>query len=152
MWNGGYSLCHLKITAGGGPRPKSTNNSISSTPLRKSRENKAERKTSPWLPPTQQEHTCRQFCCQQNSLWRFRELFSSDICHCSSPMLLSFPYIFFFKQCHRRCKLHLPQCTLSSSLVTGTLKPDTLHWRLLFTLALAPGLTVTPLHFHINST
>lgn len=125
MWHGGYSLCHLKITAGGGPRPKSTNNSISSTPLRKSRENKAEREKQAlgFLPHSR--NTLAGNFAASRTLWRFRELFSSDICHCSSPMLFSFPYIFFLKQCHRRCKLHLPQCTLCSSLVTGTLKPDT---------------------------
>lgn len=44
----------LEITAGGGPQPRSTHSYFTSPPLRKQRENEAERKTSPRLPPTQQ--------------------------------------------------------------------------------------------------
>lgn len=86
----------LEITAGGGPQPGSTHSSITSPPLRKQREKEwgSERKTSPRLPPTQQYYARRQFCCQQSSLWQSRELFSSDICHRSSPPLFSFHYFF----------------------------------------------------------
>lgn len=121
----------LEITAGGGPQwptARKHKQLYQQSTSQKTRENKAGRKTSPQLPPTQQEHTGRQFCCQQNSLWQFRELFSSDICHWSSPLLSSFHYL-FLKQCHWRHKLHLPQCTLFSSLATSTLQSDTLHWR-----------------------
>lgn len=152
MWHGGYSLCHLKITAGGGPRPKSTNNFISSTPLRKSGENKAEReKQALGFLPHSRNTLAGNFAASRtlcNDSGSSSALISAIVVH----LCFSLSRIFFKKQCHRCCKLHLPQCTLCSSLVTGTLKPDTLHWRLLFTLALAPGLTVTPLHFHINST
>lgn len=62
---------------------------------------------------------------------------------------LCFSLSTFFKQCHRCCKWHLPHYSLpwrqahsSPTHCTGVF----------FTLAPARGLTVTPLHFHINST
>lgn len=107
--------------------PESKNSSISSIPLRKLRENWEERKTSPWPPPTQQEHTCRQFCCQQSctvydNSWRSSAWISATDIH------LCFSLLLFFKTLPLLLPLDLQLCTSFASLATGTLKPDTLHW------------------------
>lgn len=129
----------FEMTAGGGPtvahsgpRPESTSSSISSPPLgKRGRIRQREKQALGFLPHSR--NTLAGNFAASRTLYDNSGSSSALICatevHLCFPLSTIFFLLFFIKQRHRRRKLHLPQCTLFSSLATSTLQPDTLHRR-----------------------